>query len=655
MKNTKKFKESVKKQLPLTGPESRTVKDLMDWYCNNTNTHGCRRIAVSRGHLRRWIWICFTLTAVAIIFWQYTLLVMSYYSVTVSVMVKYQTLSFPAVTVCNINPYKPNTTISLLDELNRQARKILEKLYGFCTDCGSGNFSSRSLSLDDIPVKTRSLNLLQDMSLIKVETAKDGQLVASDIVTDLQYRISGTAITRMYNNMDLTSLGGQGHVGFKVCNQGQDNCVIYTFNSGITALQEWYRLNFIDIMAQVPNEKKAEMGYSADELIVSCMYDGQACDSRNFTLFQHPLHGNCYTFNSGNDGNILQTLIGGNARGLKLILYTENDDYNPFLFTSMGAKVIVTDQNEYPLIDDVGLEVQTAMETLVGLQLTDSAKLSQPYSDCTVDGSDVMEENLYNKSYSLQICLHSCFQKEMVNSCGCAYYEQPLPPGAEYCSYEKFPGWIYCYYQLQDKFVNERLPCQDVCKEPCNSKDFEITKSLAQWPSGASEAWVIRLLDWERGLNGTLSKNDLVNLAIFYQDLNWRSLSESPANSIVTLLSNFGGQNGLWMSCSVVCFIEIWEVFLVDILTILVRNWFRKAKLWWNKKKEGQEQVYNQNRHTGHDNPVCVEDEDPPTFHTAMQLPCVQTGEVPSTPPPQYDALRIQNVFDEQFSDTEVN
>ena len=34
---------------------------------------------------------------------------------------------------------------------------------------------------------------------------------------------------------------------------------------------------------------------------------------------------------------------------------------------------------------------------------TRSRKLSKPYSDCTETGADIPVENLYNKSYSLQV------------------------------------------------------------------------------------------------------------------------------------------------------------------------------------------------------------------------------------------------------------
>lgn len=101
-----KIKAKIKKNLPVRGPQAPTIKELMRWYCLNTNTHGCRRIVVSRGRLRRLLWILFTLTAVALIFWQCALLVASFYTVSVSIKVHFQKLDFPAVTICNINPYK---------------------------------------------------------------------------------------------------------------------------------------------------------------------------------------------------------------------------------------------------------------------------------------------------------------------------------------------------------------------------------------------------------------------------------------------------------------------------------------------------------------------------------------------------------------------
>lgn len=36
----------------------------------------------------------------------------------------------------------------------------------------------------------------------------------------------------------------------------------------------------MNIMAQVPLEKKINMSYSAEELVVTCFFDGMSCDAR---------------------------------------------------------------------------------------------------------------------------------------------------------------------------------------------------------------------------------------------------------------------------------------------------------------------------------------------------------------------------------------
>lgn len=37
----------------------------------------------------------------------------------------------------------------------------------------------------------------------------------------------------------------------------------------------------MNIMAQVPLEKKINMSYSAEELLVTCLFDGVSCDARS--------------------------------------------------------------------------------------------------------------------------------------------------------------------------------------------------------------------------------------------------------------------------------------------------------------------------------------------------------------------------------------
>ncbi|KAI4559549.1 hypothetical protein MJG53_018075 [Ovis ammon polii x Ovis aries] len=635
-----KIKAKIKKNLPVTGPQAPNIKELMQWYCLNTNTHGCRRIVVSRGRLRRLLWILFTLTAVALIFWQCALLISSFYTVSVSIKVHFQKLDFPAVTICNINPYKYSAVRHLLADLEQETRAALKHLYGFSEITSRKRREAQSRSSVRKGTDPRFLNLAPLMALEKGDMGK-----ARDFFTGRKRKVNARIIHKASDVMHIHN--SKEVVGFQLCSNDTSDCAVYTFSSGVNAIQEWYKLHYMNIMAQVSQEKKINMSYSADELLVTCFFDGVSCDARNFTLFHHPMYGNCYTFNNRQNETILSTSMGGSEFGLQVILYINEEEYNPFLVSSTGAKVIVHRQDEYPFIEDMGTEIETAMATSIGMHLTESFKLSDPYSRCTEDWSDVQITNIFNATYSLQA--------KMVENCGCAQYSQPLPQGANYCNYQQHPNWMYCYYQLHQAFVREELGCQSVCKEACSFKEWTLTTSLAQWPSEVSEKWLLSVLTWDQSqqIKKKLNKTDLAKLLIFYKDLNQRSIMENPANSIEQLLSNIGGQLGLWMSCSVVCVIEIIEVFFIDSLSIIARHQWHKAKGWWARRRAP---ACPEAPHIpqGRDNPGLNIDDDLPTFTSALSLPPAPGPQVPGTPPPRYNTLRLERAFSSQLTDTQV-
>ncbi|XP_075035627.1 epithelial sodium channel subunit gamma [Mixophyes fleayi] len=642
----KKLTQKLKKTLPVTGPQAPTLYELMQWYCLTTNTHGCRRIVVSKGRLRKWIWIVLTLIAVALIFWQCALLLMSYYSVSVSITVNFQKLTFPAVTICNMNPYKYSSIKPYLTGLDAETIRTLEEIYGYENP---QTRRRRDLQMAD-GNSDGGLKYLNKINLFMIKNVTGNVIDTEDLVTHRRSRMSATVVHK-------NAVRDSGNiVGYKLC--GPDNssdCTVFTFSSAISAIQEWYRLHYMNILAKIPMDKKVEMGYSAEDLLINCFFDGKSCDTRDFTLFTHSLYGNCYTFNDAQRDQLLESSMGGADAGLKVVIHIDEDEYNPFLVTAAGAKILVHDQNDYPFIEESGTELKTATETSFGMQLTESSKLSSPYSECTIDGSDISVQNLYNKKYTYQICLYSCFQMEMVRTCECAHYDQPLPEGAKYCNFDEFPNWMYCYINLHKRFVEEELGCQSICRESCSFKEWTFTRSVASWPSVNAEEWTLRVLSWELGSNQdkNLSKFDLANLDIFYQDLNLRTIAESPATTLSNLLSNFGGQLGLWMSCSMVCVLEIVEIFLIDSFWVVLRQKWQKMIKWWKNHKGGERAPNHPGSNmVGRVNP-CLEEEDPPTFNTAIQLPQAQDCEVPRTPPPLYKSLQIQSNFAEQTMDLE--
>ncbi|XP_032817207.1 epithelial sodium channel subunit gamma-like isoform X1 [Petromyzon marinus] len=466
--DSKRVLHRVKDTLKIDGPDP-SITDLLDFYLNNTNMHGMRRIAVSKGPIKKTIWIVFSLIAVAMVFWQGIQLIQSFYSIAVSVTINYQKLPFPAITVCSLNPYKYNQSQALLEKLDRNTAVALHNIGIAVT-----NLSAAKRDDEPLPIP-----------LVWLDTTVTNQTVVTDVISGKFHVVPGEVEMRSYFSQNYQS--SEPLIAIEVCGE-ERKCIYNAFTSAIDAVIQWYRLHFINIMAIVPEKDKDKLGYSADEFIIDCLFSGTVCDpSTSFKKLQHPILGNCFTFNDGSDGKSLDIASAGIDYGLHMVLNTRQDNSLPYLAMGAGAKIGIHLQNTTPFIEAVGIDIPPAMESSLGLRVNDVQKLGDPYSDCTMDGSDIDVKSLYDSPYSVQTCQNSCFQWEMIKSCGCANYEQPLPEGSRFCNYDNNPGWEYCYYRLYDMYIKEELKCIQVCRQICSETEHEVTLSLADWPSKASK------------------------------------------------------------------------------------------------------------------------------------------------------------------------
>uniref|UniRef100_A0A8B9P8H8 Sodium channel epithelial 1 delta subunit n=1 Tax=Apteryx owenii TaxID=8824 RepID=A0A8B9P8H8_APTOW len=288
---------------------------------------------------------------------------------------------------------------------------------------------------------------------------------------------------------------------------GCGNCFYKTYSSGMDAILEWYRFHYMNIMSQMPviinisdHEEQIE------DMVYSCQYDGEPCRPSDYVHFHHPVFGSCYTFNSKGTDSFWTATKPGIPYGLSLILRAEQKDHIPLLSTVAGVKVMIHNHNQTPFLEHEGFDIRPGIATTIGIQQDEVNRLGGNYGKCTTNGNDVNVKLLYNNSYTLQACLHSCFQHIMVRKCGCGYYYYPLPPGAEYCNYNKHSAW-------------------------------GKGKRLQSCP----------------GLK------DIAKVTIFYQQLNYKSEN--------LLLSSMGSQWSLWFGSSVLSVVEMFEL-LIDMLVL---------------------------------------------------------------------------------------
>ncbi|XP_043538351.1 amiloride-sensitive sodium channel subunit alpha-like isoform X3 [Chiloscyllium plagiosum] len=365
---------------------------------------------------------------------------------------------------------------------------------------------------------------------------------------------------------------------YKECNSTGGDCFYNWHSSGVDALREWYTFHYVNLMARISLDAAPSDEARMGEFVQDCRFNGFACRESFDTSFHHPIYGNCYTFNGINSSIQWESSQAGKDHGLSLVLRIEQNDSIPFLSTAAGARMMVHARGRSPFMEDGGFDVRPGLETSISMRKEVVSRLGQPYSDCTENGSDVKVHNLYKSDYTQQTCVRSCFQLTMVSRCGCAYYYYPLPSGAEYCNYNKHTAWGHCYYRLAKEFTDDVLGCFKICQKPCKQTEYQMTAGYANWPSKNSLSWMNPIFQ-NQHRSATSNRKELAKLNLFFRELNYKSMRETPALPVAVMLANLGSQWSLWLGSSVMSVLEMVEL-IFDLITLaVILLWARSPNL----------------------------------------------------------------------------
>ncbi|XP_046939409.1 amiloride-sensitive sodium channel subunit delta [Lynx rufus] len=537
-----------------------SFRELFTFFCTNATIHGATRLVCSsQNRLKTASWGLLFLGALGALYWQFGLLFEQYWSypVIMTVSVHSERKLFPSVTLCDVNPHRPSSVRHHLQALDRFARENIRSLYKFnFSEDGDGPFA-------------------------------DDQGPRPAFYLDRSVRLQR-----------LSHPGGQNRVGFRLCNSTGGDCFYRAFSSGVTAAREWYRFHYVSILALLPAAHEDSHQSHGGHFVFSCQFDGRDCQARHFQTFHHPTYGSCYTFNGvwaaqrpGITHGECQPQAEWGRRhpgqpgltpllppGISLVLRTEQQDHLPLLSTEAGIKVMIHERDHTPFLEHQGFSIRPGTETTIGIREDEVRRLGSPYSHCTDGVEGVGGQLLYNASYTLQACLVSCFQQLMVETCSCGYYFYPLPAGAQYCSYSRHPAWGHCFYRLYRDLGTHRLPCASRCPRSCRESSYKLSAGTSRWPSSKSADWILAVLGKPGRRSSSQSKSpspslrsNMAKVNIFYQELNYRTVEETPVYSVPELLSAMGSLWSLWFGSSVLSVLELLELLLDAVaLTLLL-------------------------------------------------------------------------------------
>ncbi|KAE8593002.1 hypothetical protein XENTR_v10018941 [Xenopus tropicalis] len=527
-----------------------SFEDMLKFFCDNTTIHGTVRLNCSRENkMKTTFWLVLYFVAFAMMYWQFGQLTDQYWAYPTNTIIGLQSKGkiFPAVTICNLNPYRFDQVNMYINQLDQLAKETLYLLYEYEYE---------------VPESPQQVVDLQDL-LNNVTGQFNGNFILDQSIV----------LQKLQENGSGPALPGQKKfkVGFKLCNSSGD-CYYKWFWSGFDAVHEWYKFHYINIMSNIPAVLNIANNFSRD-YILTCHFNEMPCDEREYVHFHHPIYGNCFTINNHWKENSWYSSRPGKQYGLSIVVKTDLHDNMPLLSQAAGARIMIHNPNQPPLVEHQGFDIRPGTENSISVKQEEAIRLGGKYSQCTSDGSDLGIKILYNTSYTMQACLNSCFQYKMIEVCGCGYYFYPLPPGMEYCNYNKHPDWGYCFYQLYEKMLDHTLICFTQCPKQCKQTEYHLSAGTAKWPSPVSKAK--KLLSLQERYNSTSKRSDISKINVYYEELSYRSVEETPSVSVTMLLSSMGGLWSWWFGSSVLSVAEIAELVLdtVAMVIIVIYQW----------------------------------------------------------------------------------
>ena len=287
------------------------------------------------------------------------------------------------------------------------------------------------------------------------------------------------------------------------------------------------------------------------------------------------LRGYCHRFNPR--GTIRQKRS-GSEYGFSIILFLNTSDMMPDSYVKNGdaLEIIIQHHSEYPFIDTGTVLVPTGQLSHIQIQKTETERMQAPYPSKCTNGKGV--ELVFPGEYTTTNCLESCFITKSTKICsGMDFYGHAFLPKEKHKRLAKTADEARCldevYFNLSKSNFSE---CN--CALPCFETKYQNSVSYSKWPATVDLPSYKEKFSKALGLNASTMtddylRNNFMKISIFYPDMTYRRMKEEKKHSFEGLVSDVGGQMGIWLGASVFSIIE-----LMYVCGQIVRGFFSPRK-----------------------------------------------------------------------------
>lgn len=249
---------------------------------------------------------------------------------------------------------------------------------------------------------------------------------------------------------------------------------------------------------------------------------------------------------------------------------------------SAGIRIIVHDPSVVP--DPVtGVTIAPGTAAHVTFSRQRRSRQPPPYGEClrawssSAEAGDVapQAEATYNRAR----CEDGCLYRRITSLCGCFLLPYPsdtmtadefatLEATIPLCSVDD----ASCMDSTRDAYLRGQLGCTESCPIRCTEDSYDMKVSTQMWPSVASYD---TMLDMARNVKKSMDVDqdyvgrNMLTIKVYPPSLEYMLVSTDVGYEIGDLMSDMGGQSGLWAGISLMSTLEILEFLALQVVVIM--------------------------------------------------------------------------------------
>ncbi|UJR14811.1 hypothetical protein I4U23_001798 [Adineta vaga] len=345
------------------------------------------------------------------------------------------------------------------------------------------------------------------------------------------------------------------------------------------------------------NESLDEYFYSLESMMMHCSFNNILCTAANFTWFISPQYGLCYTFNAklkdSLNSPVKDSATYGGTGILEIRLYVHQHQYVPYFSNGIGVAALVHDNQLLPDMELTPMHLAPNRHHRLGYSKKTSYFLSSPYTSCSDKvnlGMQVMYNEYHDTEYGYKqtVCYAVCIQAYTYDKCGCG---NPFRWTIRYIVSPGSDKWIRvlfcnmsdpCYVDASAELLNTRsiwTKYCPACQQECTYNEFIIRLTSVYAPPAylmndikqfVESTDVPLPINWSTTWPSEIQLS-YVSFEVAYETSRSEVYSQQPTISAVDVLSNVGGQTGLWIGISFLSLMEI-----AEMIYRLIRSQYHK-------------------------------------------------------------------------------